>query len=96
MTNTIVVSTTTAQVLVTESDGTQVLVHTTPAAVVITAVTEGPQGPPGSSLSSIHEIPDVDIASALNNSVLYYDSATSVVRADSTWTNQTLADGGNF
>lgn len=56
---------------------------------VIAIVTQGPQGIPGLN------IPVVDSAK-VDKSVVYYDAPTSTYRVDSTWTVNTLTDGGNF
>ena len=55
---------------------------------IITVATQGPQG-----ASAADEI-NVDIA--VNRSIVYYDSTSSSLKADATWTTNTLTDGGNF
>ena len=55
---------------------------------VITVATQGPQG--ASSADS------VNIDNAVNRSIVYYDSTSSSLKADATWTTNTLTDGGNF
>lgn len=50
--------------------------------------TQGPQGPAGSFTLSD--------SSKVDKSIIYYDSGTSTYKADSTWTTDTLTDGGNF
>ena len=54
---------------------------------VITVATQGPQGANGTT---------IDIDSAVNRSIVYYDSTSSSLKADATWTTNTLTDGGNF
>lgn len=61
---------------------------------------QGPQGVPGTdaggALTSIGGIPDVDITSKTDTSVLYYNAATAKFRADNINTILTLTDYGNF
>ncbi len=54
---------------------------------VITVATQGPQG----ANASI-----VNVDNAVNKSIVYYDSTSSSLKADATWTTSTLVDGGNF
>ena len=54
---------------------------------VITVATQGPQGETGIYLSDTNRV---------NKSIIYYDSAAGTYKADSTWTTNTLTDGGNF
>ena len=54
---------------------------------VITVATQGPQGPNASL---------VNVDNAVNKSIVYYDSTSSSLKADATWTTSTLVDGGNF
>tara|TARA_R100000458_G_C8257189_1_gene233155 strand:- start:334 stop:561 length:228 start_codon:yes stop_codon:yes gene_type:complete len=54
---------------------------------VITVATQGPQGAQGTT---------VNIDNAVNKSIVYYDSSSSTLKADATWTTSTLVDGGNF
>tara|TARA_R100001463_G_scaffold485_2_gene2165 strand:+ start:386 stop:625 length:240 start_codon:yes stop_codon:yes gene_type:complete len=58
---------------------------------VITVTTVGAQGPAfstsGRGLSDTNRV---------NKSIIYYDSASSSYKADSTWTTSTITDGGNF
>ena len=54
---------------------------------VVTATAPGPQGPAGLEL--------LDTAKVAK-SVVYYDAAAGKYRADTTWTTDTLTDGGNF
>tara|TARA_R100001594_G_scaffold55922_4_gene89654 strand:- start:351 stop:590 length:240 start_codon:yes stop_codon:yes gene_type:complete len=58
---------------------------------VVTVATTGPQGPAfstsGTGLSDSNKV---------NKSIIYYDSASSSYKADSTWTTSTITDGGNF
>lgn len=94
--NQINVTTTQAEIIVTEDSGAITVVTTPSAPSLITAVTEGPSGPAGQAWVSIGQIPDVDISAVTNGSVLYYESSTSKFKANSTWTTAELADGGNF
>ena len=55
---------------------------------VITVATVGPQGD-----SAVDKI---DLDNAINKSIVYYDSTSSSLKADATWTTDTLTDGGNF
>ena len=55
---------------------------------VITVATQGPQG--ASAADS------VNIDNAVNRSIVYYDSTSSQLVADATWTTNTITDGGNF
>ncbi len=54
---------------------------------VITVATQGPQGANASM---------VNVDNAVNKSIVYYDSTSSSLKADATWTTSTLVDGGNF
>ncbi len=54
---------------------------------VITVATQGPQGAQGTT---------INIDDAVNKSIVYYDSTSSSLKADATWTTTTLVDGGNF
>ena len=54
----------------------------------ITVATQGPQG--ASAADS------VNIDNAVNRSIVYYDSTSSRLVADATWTTNTITDGGNF
>ena len=54
---------------------------------VVTVSTQGPQG----ANASI-----VDVDNAVNRSIVYYDSTSSSLKADTNWTTSNLVDGGNF
>ena len=54
---------------------------------VITVATQGPQGAQGTT---------IDIDSAVNKSIVYYDGSSSSLKANNTWTTDTLTNGGNF
>ena len=56
-------------------------------ATVVTVATQGPQGETGIDLVDTNKV---------NKSIIYYDSAAGTYKADSTWTTNTLTDGGNF
>lgn len=53
---------------------------------VIEVSTQGPQG------SSFPLSDD----NKVNKSIIYYDSTAGTYKADSTWTTNTITDGGNF
>ena len=54
---------------------------------VITVATQGPQGAQGTT---------IDVDSAVNKSIVYYDGSSSSLKANNTWTTDTLTNGGNF
>jgi len=54
---------------------------------IITVATQGPQG----ANASI-----VNVDNAVNRSIVYYDSTSSSLKADTNWTTSNLVDGGNF
>ena len=54
---------------------------------VITVATQGPQGANAAL---------INVDNAINKSIVYYDSTSSSLKADATWTTDTLTDGGNF
>jgi len=84
---TVNVTTTKNTVTVTENGSSTVVQN--PVTTTVTATTAGPQGPAGSSFS-LNQTAKVD------QSVIYYDSASGEYRADATWTTQTIVLGGNF
>ena len=86
--NYINVETSQAEVIVNEENGVVTAITTPSARQVLTAVTEGPQGPAGS-------FPLNDTAK-VDRSLIYYDAASSSYRAGSTWTTDTVVDGANF
>ncbi len=55
---------------------------------VITVATQGPQGASATDR--------INLDNAINKSIVYYDSTSSSLKADTTWTTDTLTDGGNF
>ncbi len=57
----------------------------------VTATTAGPQGPSFSSTGTTM----VD-ASKVDKSIVYYDATAGSYKADTTWTTDTLTDGGNW
>ena len=89
------VTTTQAEVIATEGNGSVTAITTAAAASIITAVTEGPQGPPG-PVVPLGNLSNVNTNSVTDGSVLYYDSATAFFKADAIWTTTKLTDGGNF
>ena len=55
---------------------------------VIEVATQGPQGATGGfTLSDDNKV---------NKSIIYYDSTAGSYKANSTWTTDTLTNGGNF
>lgn len=86
---TINVTTETAEILVTESTGASTTVTTACVPSILTAVTAGPQGPPGANIPVVTDSPE-------NGSVIYYDRSVGIFRADAIHTFISLADGGNF
>jgi hypothetical protein len=96
MNNTIVVSTTTYDIVVKEETGIQTIVTTSGAPTVITAVTAGPQGPRGLTGGALRDLEDVDINGVINNSLLYYNATTQKVTGSNEWTTENITDGGNF
>lgn len=64
-----------------------VSVDSSGAITKVTATTVGPQGAAGTA---------IDLDNAVNKSLVYYDSTSSSLKADATWTTDTLTDGGNF
>ena len=80
MSNNVVVNSVNNTVVVTENSGS----------AVVTAVTQGPQGPAGSPGVV------VDGTAKVDKSVVYYDATAGQYKADSIWTTTTLTDGGNF
>ena len=55
---------------------------------VITVSTQGPQGASATDL--------INMDNVVNKSVVYYDGSSSSLKANSTWTTDTLTNGGNF
>lgn len=79
----VIVTTNTNAVYVNEPENTN----------IVTAYTEGPQGPFPQRLG---DIGNVQTGNVTDGSVLYYDSQDSQFKANSTWTTSSLSDGGNF
>jgi len=84
---TVNVTTTKNTVTITENGSSTVVQN--PVTTTVTATTAGPQGPAGSSFS-LNQTAKVD------QSVIYYDSASGEYRADDTWTIKTIVKGGDF
>ena len=59
-----------------------------PETSVVTATTVGPQGPTADN--------EVNVDNAVNKSIVYYDGSSSSLKANSTWTTDTLTNWGNF
>jgi hypothetical protein len=55
---------------------------------VITVATQGPQGASATDI--------IDLDNAINKSIVYYDGSSSSLKANNTWTTDTLTNGGNF
>ena len=87
---TVNVTTTTNKVLVTEGATTTVV--ESPTTTTVIATTAGPQGPQGETGSGF----TLNQTAKVDKSVVYYDSASGVYRADDTWTIETIVLGGNF
>lgn len=83
----------TQQVVVTEVTANVVEVAAPAVPAVVQVTTVGPQGP---ALSSLNDIGDVDTSAKVNQSVLYYDSATGMWLGNDVNTVITITDGGNF
>lgn len=87
---TVNVTTTNNTVTVTE-DGSSTVVQN-PVTTTVTATTAGPQGPEGPAGSGF----TLNQTAKVNQSVVYYDSASGEYRADDTWTISTIVKGGDF
>ena len=58
---------------------------------VVTVATQGPQGQSFATSGAT-----LDDSAKVNNSVLYFSSASGTFKADATRTVENLVDGGNF
>ena len=87
---TVNVTTTNNTVTVTE-DGSSTVVQN-PVTTTVTATTAGPQGPEGPAASGF----TLNQTAKVNQSVIYYDSASGEFKADDTWTISTIVKGGDF
>nr|BAR30988.1 hypothetical protein [uncultured Mediterranean phage uvMED] len=58
---------------------------------VVTVATQGPQGPAFAATGT-----SLDDSAKVNNSVVYFSSASGTFKADATRTVENLVDGGNF
>ena len=65
-----------------------VTVSTSGQLTTVTATTAGPQGPPGDF--------ELEQASKVDKSVIYYHKSADTFRADAVYTADTLTDGGSF
>ncbi len=72
---------------ITVTDNTVTTTVKVPETSVVTATTVGPQGANASM---------IDTDNAVNKSIVYYDGSSSSLKANSTWTTDTLTNGGNF
>tara|TARA_R110002050_G_C8507316_1_gene476231 strand:+ start:55 stop:315 length:261 start_codon:yes stop_codon:yes gene_type:complete len=84
---TVNVTTTKNTVTITENGSSTVVQN--PVTTTVTATTAGPQGPAGSNFT-------LNQTAKINQSVIYYDSASGEYRADDTWTIKTIVKGGDF
>ena len=55
---------------------------------VITVSTAGPQGASATDI--------INLDNVINKSLVFYDSTSSSLKADATWTTSSLTNGGNF
>ncbi len=62
---------------------------------IVEIATPGPQGPVAPPFN-LGDLPNVKVASAVNKSLLYYDSSSAEWRGDAIHTVTTLTDGGGF
>lgn len=60
-------------------------------ATVVTVATQGPQGPAFAATGT-----SLDDSSKVNNSLVYFSSASGTFKADATRTVENLVDGGNY
>ena len=60
-------------------------------ATVVTVATQGPQGPAFAATGT-----SLDDSSKVNNSLVYFSSASGTFKADATRTVENLVDGGSF
>ncbi len=87
---TVNVTTTKNTVTITENGSSTVVQN--PVTTTVTATTAGPQGPQGPAGSGF----SLNQTAKVNQSVIYYDSASGEYRADDTWTIKTIVKGGDF
>lgn len=82
-------------IIVTEQTGLVTTVVVPGESVVVSAIgigpqgPAGPQGPPGGGIV-------VEDANRIDRSIVYFDADLQSYKADSTITDLTLTDGGNF
>jgi hypothetical protein len=88
--------TSTGQVVVTEVAEQAIELTTAAQPLVVEVQTAGPQGPQGPPVAALNDIGDVDAAAPVNNSVLYFDTATGSWRGNDVNTITTITDGGNY
>ena len=65
-----------------------VTIQTSGSTNTVEIATQGPQGPAGSFT--------LTDSAKVDKSIIYYDEDAGGYKADSTWTTDTLTDGGNF
>lgn len=87
---TVNVTTTKNTVTITENGSSTVVQN--PVTTTVTATTAGPQGPEGPAGQSF----SLNQTAKVDQSVIYYDSASGEYRADDTWTIKTIVKGGDF
>ena len=87
---TVNVTTTKNTVTITENGSSTVVQN--PVTTTVTATTAGPQGPQGPAGSNF----TLNQTAKVNQSVIYWDSASGEYRADDTWTIKTIVKGGDF
>ena len=84
-----------ASITVTTEDGKISVIQAPATPSIVSAITEGPRGAKGEQgLAGLNF--NVDASNVTSGSIVYYDGSSSVFKADSTWTTQTLTDGGNW
>jgi hypothetical protein len=89
---TVNVTTTKNTVTITENGSSTVVQN--PVTTTVTATTAGPQGPQGPAGPGGGTV--INGSAKVNQSIVYYDSASGEYKADATWTTQTIVLGGNF
>lgn len=83
-----------ATVVVREIEANIVELQAPAQPAVVEVITPGPQGPPGTT--TLAGLSDVNTSGKVDQSVLYYDSASGQWRGDDINTVITITDGGNF
>ena len=86
MSNTVTANETQNTISVNETTNTVTV--TEGATTIVRVATQGPQG------ASAEDSINVD--SVVDKSIVYYDGSSSSLKANNTWTTDTLTNGGNF